>query len=41
MMSKLAKRTDIELTNTTVEEDIKNMNRKNYAKGRKKNIPLY
>ena len=41
MMSKLAKRTDIELTNTTVEEDIKNMNRKNYAKGREKNIPLY
>jgi hypothetical protein len=33
MMSQLGKRTDIELTSTTVEEDIKAMNRRNYAKG--------
>ena len=31
MMSKLGKRTDIELTNTTVDEDIKHMNRRNHA----------
>ena len=29
MMSKLGKRTDIELTQTTVDEDIKHMNRRN------------
>ena len=33
MMSQLGKRTDIELTPTTVAEDIKSMNRRNYAKG--------
>jgi|TARA_R100001530_G_C4225355_1_gene131151 hypothetical protein len=32
MMSKLGKRTDIELTNTTVEEDIKHRNKVNYSK---------
>ena len=32
MMSQLGKRTDIELTPTTVAEDIKSMNRRNYAK---------
>ena len=32
MMSDLGKRTDIELTATTVEEDIKKMNRRNHAK---------
>ena len=31
MISKLGKRTDIELTNTTVDEDIKHMNRRNHA----------
>ena len=31
MMSKLGKRTDIELTQTTVDEDIKHMNRRNHA----------
>ena len=30
MISKLGKRTDIELTNTTVDEDIKHMNRRNH-----------
>tara|TARA_X000001388_G_C2190501_1_gene107346 strand:- start:126 stop:326 length:201 start_codon:yes stop_codon:yes gene_type:complete len=29
MISKLGKRTDIELTQTTVDEDIKHMNRRN------------
>ena len=32
MMSALGKRTDIELTNTTVEEDIKHRNKVNYSK---------
>ena len=31
MMSKLGKRTDIELTQTTVDEDIKHKNRRNHA----------
>jgi len=31
MISKLGKRTDIELTNTTVDEDIKHMNKRNHA----------
>jgi hypothetical protein len=31
MMSKLGKRTDIELTHTTVDEDIKHMNKRNHA----------
>ena len=31
MMSKLGKRTDIELTQSTVDEDIKHMNRRNHA----------
>ena len=37
MMSKLGKRTDIELTNTTVEEDIKHRNKVNYSKLRRNN----
>ena len=31
MLSPLGKRTDIEFTNTTVDEDIKHMNRRNHA----------
>ena len=36
MMSDLGKRTDIELTPTTVREDIKHRNKVNYSKYRKK-----
>ena len=36
MMSALGKRTDIELTPTTVGEDIKHRNKVNYSKYRKK-----
>ena len=36
MMSALCKRTDIELTPTTVGEDIKHRNKVNYSKYRKK-----
>jgi len=32
MMSEIGKRTDIEFSTTTVEEDIKAMNRRNHAK---------
>ena len=32
MMSEIGKRTDIEFSATTVEEDIKAMNRRNHAK---------
>ena len=31
MMSEIGKRTDIELSTTTIEEDIKDMNRRKYA----------
>jgi len=33
MMSEIGKRTDIEFSDTTVEQDIKDMNRRRYASG--------